>query len=94
MGYIDFIKEYKRKLSIDKDIEENKLDFFRDFRDRIDFFVCMDTHTPMTIRLGYGMNRMFRLDDEDLKYFYNKYYPKIKEELEIEINEINEKYSV
>lgn len=94
MGYIDFIKEYKRKLSTDKDIKENKLDIFRDFRDRIEFFVCMDSCAPMTIRLGYGMNRMFRLDDDDLKYFYNKYYPKIKEELEVEINRVNEKYTV
>ena len=94
MGYIDFIKEYKRKLSTDKDIEENKLDIFRDFRDRIEFFVCMDSSAPMTFRLGYGMNRMFMLDSDDLKYFYNKYYPKIKEELEIEINRVNEKYTV
>ena len=94
MGYIDFIKEYKRKLSTDKDIKENKLDFFSDFRDRIDFYVCMDSSCPRTITLGCRMNTMFKLDNDDLKYLYNKYYPKIKEELEIEINRVSEKYTV
>lgn len=94
MGYIDFIKEYKRKLSTDKDIKENKLDFFSDFRDRIDFYVCMDSRCPRTITLGWRMNAMFELDNDDLKYLYNKYYPKIKEELEIEIDKVNKKYDV
>ena len=94
MGYIDFIKEYKRKLSTDKDIKENKLDFFSDFRDRIDFYVCMDSRCPRTITLGGRMNTMFELDNDDLKYLYNKYYPKIKEELEIEIDKVNKKYDV
>ena len=94
MGYIDFIKEYKRKLSLDKDIKENKLDFFSDFRDRIDFHVCMDSRCPRTITLGWRMSTMFELDDDDLKYLYNKYYPKIKEELEIEIDKVNKKYDV
>jgi len=94
MGYIDFIKEYKRKLSLDKDIKESKLDFFTDFRDRIDFHVCMDSRSPRTITFGWRMNTMFELDDEDLIYLYNKYYPKIKEELEIEVYKINKKYNV
>ena len=94
MGYIDFVKEYKRKLSTDKNIEENELNFFSDFRDRIDFYVCMDSRCPRAITLGHRMNTMFELDNDDLKYLYNKYYPKIKEELEIEINRVNEKYTV
>ena len=94
MGYINFIREYKRKLETDKDIAENKLDVFRDFRERLNFYVCLDVHTPMTIRLGFGMKDMFKLDDDDLKYLYNKYYPKISEELELELSEVKEKFNV
>lgn len=94
MPYIDFIKKYKEKLAVDRNIEENILPAFRDFRDRINFFVCMDIYTPMITRIGLGVDRMFKLDDEDLKYLYNKYYPKIKEELEIEIDKVSKKYNV
>ena len=35
---------------------------------------------------------LFTLDEEDIKYLTNKYFPKLEEELEMSINKLKEEY--
>ena len=92
-GYRDFCEKYAEKLKNDKDIKENQLDFFRDFRDRINFNVNMYVTCPNTVCIfGYNGQNLFRLDEEDLKYLYDKYSKKIEDELKQNIAKVKDSY--
>jgi len=90
----NFCKKYKEKLYNDKDIKENKTSFVNDYRDRINFYVLERTNNPNTYYIGgvYHGDTLFCLDEEDLKYLYNKYSKKIKEERDKNIEDIKEEY--
>lgn len=93
MNIIRFFETLKRKKEIDKDIKEVKLDTFQDFRERINFYLCENTCVPFTINLpSSSYYPVIKLDDEDIEYFYKKYYNKIQENKEKEISDILEKY--
>ena len=91
-GYLKFCKNYKEKLELDKDIKENKLSFFEDFRDRITFKLNMAKSCPHTITFGDTSLSLFTLDQEDLEYLHNKYSAKLEEEMKKNIEEIKNKY--
>lgn len=93
MNIVRFFETLKRKKEIDKDIKEVKLDTFQDFRERINFYLCENTHVPFTINFPLtSYYPLIKLDDEDIEYFYKKYYNKIQENKEKEISNILEKY--
>ncbi len=93
-GIIDFCKKYEEKLINDKDIAEREMKRMDDLRDRITFRVNVLSICPaiMKIFIEYGGNTLFDLDEEDLKYLYNKYSKKIKEEMQENISEIKKMY--
>jgi len=92
-GYRDFCEKYNKKLKNDKDIKDNKLDFLRDFRDRINFSVNMYIACPNTMcRWDYNGQNLFRLDEEDLEYLYNKYSKKIEAEMAQNIAKVKDSY--
>lgn len=90
----DFCIKYRQKLNLDKDIEENPpIWFFDDRRDRIEFRLNVYAKSPSGIVLGYDNGRnLFKLDDEDLQYLYDKYSKKIEQEKKENISEIEKMY--
>lgn len=92
-GLRDFFVKYNEKLKNDKDIKDNKLDYFRDFRDRISFSVNMRTSSPNTMwSFGYNGENLFTLDEEDLKYLFEKYSKKIEDEMKQNIAKVKDSY--
>lgn len=93
-GIKTFCLKYKEKLNNDKDIEEKKLISIEDCRDRISFYVNITSTIPayLTMDSLQGHN-LFRLDNEDLEYLYNKYSKKLDEEMETVIEKLKEDYS-
>ena len=92
-GIKDFCVKYNEKLKNDKDIKENQLDVFNDYRDRINFnlnmyVICPNIHWTEQ----YNGQNLFRLDEEDLKYLYNKYSKKIEAEMERNIEKVKNDY--
>lgn len=90
----DFCKKYEEKLINDKDIAEREMKRMYDLRDRITFRVNVLSICPSIMKsfIEYGGNTLFDLDEEDLKYLYNKYSKKIKEEMQENISEIKKMY--
>jgi len=92
-GIRDFCIKYNEKLKNDKDIKENQLDFFSDYRDRINFNLNMYVNCPNTMWKGqYNGQNLFKLDEEDLKYLHNKYSKKIEAEMEQNIAKVKDDY--
>jgi hypothetical protein len=92
-GIRDFCVKYNEKLKNDKDIKENQLDFFRDFRERINFNLNIYVSCPNTMWIGqYNGQNLFRLDEEDLEYLYKKYSKKIEAEMEQNIAKVKDSY--
>lgn len=91
----EFCSIYKKKLNNDKDIAEKPLEFLSDYRDRIIFYVSYNTHSPASPGSLFNLNTsIMRLDEEDLKYLYDKYSKKLKEEMDKNINELKDKYNL
>ena len=89
-GYRDFCKKYAEKLKNDKYIKENKSS---DYTDRIDFNVNMYVINPSSYWTGqYNGQNLFMLDEEDLKYLYNKYSKKMEDELKQNIAKVKDSY--
>lgn len=89
----NFCKNYLLKLKNDKDIKENKLDIFCDYRERISFNINMYKTAPGFLRINNHTENMFILDDEDLKYLYDKYSKKLQDELNENINKLKKEYN-
>ena len=84
-----FCKKYLEKLKNDKDIAEVKLDFFEDYRERIGFCITEHSKTPNCHYLGmYNGSNLFFLDEEDLKYLYEKYSKKLQDEMNKNIEQV------
>ena len=91
--YRDFCKKYKEKLKNDKEIKEDSLSRYDDFRDRITFRVNVYATCPGLVRMGgWAGDVLFNLDAEDLQYLYNKYSKKIKAEMEQNIAKVKDDY--
>ena len=91
--FYEKIQKYNEKLKNDKDIKENQLDFFSDYRDRINFNLNMHVNCPNTMWKGqYNGQNLFKLDEEDLKYLHNKYSKKIEAEMEQNIAKVKDDY--
>ena len=86
----EFCTYYKNKKINDKDIEENKLHPTDDTRDRITFGLSVHISCPMV----FVPNRktLFKIDDEDLEYLYNKYSKKIDEEMNKNLDDVRRFY--
>ena len=88
-----FCKKYFEKLKNDKDIEEVKLDYLYDYRERIGFYVTEYTFTPHCYYTGINTgNRLFVLDDEDLKYLHDKYSKRLQDEMNKNLEQIRQMY--
>ena len=92
-NFKDFCKYYKEKLENDKDIKERYVDYHTDYRDRINFSIVSSSTAPGYTR-NYSGITLFTLDKEDLKYLYDKYSPKVKEELEQNLKKIQKEYGL
>ncbi len=91
----NFCIKYKEKLKNDKDIKENKKDWLDDYRDRISFKLSVRrSHPHISFIRGSSDEPLFILDSEDLEYLYNKYSKKVVEELEQNIKELKQDYTV
>jgi hypothetical protein len=92
-GHKRFCQKYKEKIKNDIDISAEKLAPFEDIRDRISFYVSMQSYCPMTVFSFDGrMEPIFELDREDLEYLYDKCFKKLKEEMDDNIKEIKKEY--
>ncbi len=93
-GYRDFCEKYKEKIANDKDIRENEVDFQRDYRDRITFSISIYSTCPQAVRSPrmFDETTMFTLDEEDLKYLYDKYSKKLEAEMEANIAKVKGSY--
>jgi hypothetical protein len=91
-GIKEFCIKLNEKIETDKDIKENKLDFFKDYRNRINFYVNLKIINPHTLGLFDLGTNLFMLDSEDLEYLHNKYSKKIKEEMNFNIEEVKKSY--
>jgi uncharacterized protein YneR len=91
---VTFCNNYLEKLKADKDIAENQIEVFEDYRDRIGFSVHVHRSCPNIRYLGQGQSGygLFFLDNDDLKYLYDKYSKKVDEEMQRNIDEVKQVY--
>ena len=92
----DFCDDYLKKLQNDKDIEANPIDWYQDARDRISFRVYKTDFCPMVrprFMFEYCGEPSITLDNEDLKYLYDKYSKKLQEEMNENIENVKALYS-
>lgn len=90
---LTFCKSYQEKLKNDKDIKETKVPFWQDYRKRISLVVNLVESTPFITTLPRSGRALFTLDEEDLNYFWNKYSKYLEEELFLEIENLQKKYT-
>lgn len=97
---LHFCTEYKRKIENDKQIKQikqneiDKIYFFQDYVDRISFSVHAYSHNPRAgICFGYYGRRVINLDEEDLKYLYNKYGKQLQNELQEKMDKLKGEYN-
>ena len=62
----------------------------------VSFYLCGDTYNKNEIRIRNPFKNelltLIKLDDEDIEYFKNKYFPKLDSEMEEKINKIKQEY--
>ena len=90
------IKNFKQELEdskINKEYNSTLKGFFY-FKQKptYTFHLCSDCHYLGVDRLGDKYECLIDLDDEDIKYFKNKYFPKLDSEMEEKINKIKQEY--
>lgn len=62
-------------------------------------FESISFHIHKHIKVGHGFTshkweyHILKLDDEDIEYLYKKYYSKLEEEMNNNLQEIKERYS-
>ena len=92
----DFCKKYKEKSVNDAHIKKllgsgaDPLEAIYDRSESINFYVISMTTIPFS--MSNGREVFFQLDEEDLKYLYDKYYKQIEEEMLNNIEEVRESY--
>lgn len=88
-----FCKKYLEKLKNDKDIAATEVDLFKDYRERINFCITEYSKTPNCHYLGtYSGSNLFFLDEDDLKYLYEKYSKKLQDEMNKNIEQVKQMY--
>ena len=90
---LTFCKNYLKKLdNAKKDIENSSIN--KTFND--DFLTKKSISFNLNMResdfLISSKTELFKLDDEDLKYLYDKYSKRIKDELNANIESVKQKY--
>lgn len=60
----------------------------------INFYVHLTEYYPGIILAGNNSTELFKLDEEDLNYFKNKYNYKLEEEYNKNLMELNYKYNI
>lgn len=88
------ILDFKKQLKENKDnIEINKkLEFFNKLSDNIFYLGSRQSgNNTFAIRLN-GLFPLIKLDEEDIDYFKNKYFKKLDEEMEAEVNKLKKQY--
>jgi len=90
---LDFCETYLEKIRTDEDIKENPMKWANDCRNRIHFKVgfTKDNMHCWSISSG-GLIPTIKLDNEDLKYLFDKYSKKLQEELNTNIFQVKERY--
>lgn len=89
----DFCMAFNKKLKLDKEIKDIKLNIYNDCRERINFNLHVTETSPgMMWAFGYTGTKLFTLDSDDLQYLYNKYSEKVLIEMEQNIIEIRNNY--
>lgn len=89
-GIRDFLVKYKEKLTTEKYIRENPLDKSIYFKSKITFKI--NVYDSSGILVGYTGGNLFELDEEDLKYLYNKYSKGVEAEMMKNIEEVKNNY--
>ena len=89
-----FCNRYLKKLKNDKDILEKEIHSFDDVRERISFHITLKSYVPSSIGQTDYSTLLFALDDEDLKYLYDKYSKKLQEEMKQNIDEVKQMYKL
>jgi hypothetical protein len=70
------------------------LGIFQDYRERIRFCITEYSNTPNCHYSGgvYHGSNLFFLDEEDLKYLYEKYSKKLQDEMNKNIEQVKQMY--
>ena len=90
------ILEFKKRLVTTRNNEEynSKLtsaDYFQR-KERFSFHLCSSWNCPGALTYGIKYSQLIDLDEEDIKYFENKYLSKLDKEMEDKINKIKKEY--
>lgn len=94
-GINRFCKKYLMKLEdAKKQLEEKTANITSPFftKETIDFKVCLNVSYPLAYVGGNDIS-LFTLDEDDLKYLYDKYSKKLQEEMERNIEEVKKMYN-
>lgn len=94
-GILEFCTKYLEKLKNDKEIKELEIDVYKDNRPRISFYLKYRFNIPgsPTMSLGLSGKTLFDLDEEDLKYLYEKYSKRLTGEMNENIDNVKELYN-
>jgi hypothetical protein len=106
-GIKDFFKQLREKERFEKRVEElhytsgtETEKFTPLYRQRmlgipnITFSICYKETIPGQLTIPNSETFLFRLDDEDLKYFADKYRPQLQKELEENIATLKNEYDI
>ena len=90
------ILEFKKRLATTRNNEEynSKLtssDYFQR-KETFSFHLCTSWNCPGALTYGNRYLQLIDLDEEDIRYFENKYLSKLDKEMEDKINKIKKEY--
>ena len=81
--------EYHKKVLASKET----IAMLTDHTSYIHFNLCVSENYSMSFGIGNPNRPLIQLDEADLEYFKNKYLPKIEDEYQKNLDELNRKYN-
>lgn len=99
---LEFSQKLSQKVSYDGSMEEKRLTshgryeaiptHLGAYTEIIEFYLAYKSAIPAVNYLSNPCRTLITLDEEDLNYFKNKYLPKMEDEYQANLAELNSKY--
>ena len=89
--FFNLLGETKKNEEINENLIEDKKYHLNYLLDIHNFYLAYQTNYH-TIVYNNFPSTLIKLDKEDIEYFVKKYYPKLKEEMEDNLQDIKNKY--
>lgn len=93
--FSEMLQKKKRKDEYNRKVLESKDSIARltSYESNIHFTLCVSEENNVFLGFGNRNRPLIQLDEGDLEYFKNKYLPKLEDEYQKNLDELNRKYN-